>query len=80
MLSTEQQKKICAEHSKSGPDGLVRCNVCPLCISVYWMMCHANSHYDADECDFVLDDKGREISLRYPEEPFIGEDIYNGSK
>ena len=75
MLSTDEQKKICAEYSKPGPDGLVRCTVCPLCISVYWMMCHANSHYDAYECDFVLHNKGREISLRYPEEPFIAEDI-----
>ena len=68
MLSTEEQKKICSEYSQRGADGLVRCNKCPLVISVYWCMCHANSHYDPDECNFVLDDSCRELKLWYPNE------------
>ena len=72
MLSTDEQRKICAEYGKRGEDGLVRCNQCPLVISVYWCMCHANSHYDPDECEFVLDDYNRQTP-DYPDEPMYEE-------
>ena len=72
MLSTDEQKKICAEYSKRGPDGLVRCNQCPLVISVYWCMCHANSHYDPDSCEFVPDEYNRKTP-DYPDEPMYEE-------
>jgi hypothetical protein len=68
MLSTDEQKKICAEYSQRGADGLVRCNQCPLVISVYWMMCHANSHYDPNTCEFELDDCEGGMSA-YPDGP-----------
>jgi len=55
MLSTEEQRKICAQYSKL-IDGKVQCPNCPLVISVVNLMCHANSHYDPDLCDFVLDE------------------------
>ena len=73
MLSTDEQRKICAEYSKRGSDGLVRCNQCPLVISIYWRMCHANSHYDPDQCEFVLDEYNRKTP-DYPEEPMYKED------
>ena len=62
MLATDEQRKICAEYSKQDETGHVRCNQCPLCISVVWQMCHANSHYDPDECEFVLDDYKEETT------------------
>ena len=59
MLSTDEQRKICKEYSKRDETGKVQCHLCPLCISVYWCMCHANSHFDPDECEFVPDDCGK---------------------
>ena len=55
MLSTEEQKKICAQYSKK-VNGKVRCPDCPLVISINDLMCHANSHYDPALCDFVADE------------------------
>lgn len=43
---TEKQKKICEKYSKRQPDGLVRCNVCPLVIDRRNLMCRANSEYN----------------------------------
>lgn len=63
MLSTDEQKKICAKYRKRGNDGLVRCNQCPLVISVSLCMCHANSHYDPDKCDFEFDDNFKKRKL-----------------
>ena len=73
MLSTEEQKRTCAKYSKRDEDGFVHCNECPLVISVYWCMCHANSHYDPDECEFILDDTYQEWKLGYPNEPMYEE-------
>ena len=55
MLSTEEQKKICAQYKKK-VNGKVQCRDCPLVISINDLMCHANSHYDPVLCDFVVDD------------------------
>ena len=75
MLSTDEQRKICAQYSQRDENGLVQCNRCPLVISIYWCMCHANSHYDPDECEFVLDDYSADMS-DYPNEPmYEGESI-----
>lgn len=75
MLSTDEQKRVCAEYSKRDEDGLVKCGQCPLVISVYWCMCHANSHYDPDECEFVPDDYGMDTP-DYPNEPMYNEVKY----
>lgn len=56
MLSTEEQKKLCAKYRKKDHTGHVQCHDCPLVISVTYLMCHANSHYDPNICDFVLDE------------------------
>ena len=72
MLSTDEQREICARYSKRDEDGFVHCNECPLVISVYWCMCHANSHYDPDECEFVLDEYNRDMP-DYPNEPMYKE-------
>ena len=68
MLSSEEQRKICAEYGKRDETGHARCNQCPLCISVTWRMCHANSHYDPETCEFVLNDLGAKPS-QYPDGP-----------
>lgn len=60
MLTNENQKAICKQYSKLDAEGHKQCNLCPLCISVVFNMCHANSHYDPIECEFVLDDFGEE--------------------
>ena len=73
MLSTDEQRKICAEYGKRDEDGFVHCHQCPLVISVYWRMCHANSHYDPDECEFVFDEYNREMP-DYPNEPMYQEE------
>ena len=72
MLSTDEQREICARYGKRDEDGFVHCNECPLVISVYWCMCHANSHYDPDECEFVLDEYNRDMP-DYPNEPMYEE-------
>ena len=74
MLSTDEQREICARYSKRDEDGFVHCNECPLVISVYWCMCHANSHYDPDECEFVLDEYNRDMP-DYPNEPMYEEEF-----
>ena len=56
MLSTEEQKRICTQYSKRDKEGIVHCKDCPLVISISALMCHANSHYDPDLCDFVMDE------------------------
>ena len=73
MLSTDEQRKICAKYSQRDENGLVQCNRCPLVISVYWCMCHANSHYDPDECEFVLDEYNQDMP-DYPNEPMYEEE------
>lgn len=73
MLSTDEQREICSRYSKRDEDGFVHCNECPLVISVYWCMCHANSHYDPDECEFVLDEYNRDMP-DYPNEPMYEEE------
>lgn len=55
MLSTEEQKKICAQYSKK-VNGKVQCPDCPFVISINDLMCCANSHFDPDLCDFVMDE------------------------
>jgi hypothetical protein len=68
MLSTDEQKRTCAQYSKRDKDGFVHCNECPLVISVYCCMCHANSHYNANTCEFELDDCDDRMSA-YPDGP-----------
>ena len=55
MLTTKEQKEICKKYSKRNEEGHKQCNLCPLCISAVWKMCHANSHYDPEECEYVFD-------------------------
>lgn len=74
MLSTDEQRRICAEYRRPDETGHVRCSQCPLVISVYWCMCHANSHYDPEECDFVLDDYNQKTP-DYPDAPMYEEGI-----
>lgn len=42
MKLTENEQKICAEYSKYGADGRVRCSECPLVISRRDLLCYAN--------------------------------------
>lgn len=73
MLSNERQRRICTKYSARDHEGLVHCNECPLVISVAWCMCHANSHYDPNECEFVPDDPPAQ-HVNYPYEPMYEEE------
>ena len=55
-MLTPRQQKICDKYSQRGPDGLVRCNECPLVIDRQYRLCRAFATYNRHERRWVIDE------------------------